>query len=83
MRPFLFACLLTSYYPLNNGFLFSDENSGGTKDWVYKTLGTTYTFALELRDQGRYGFLLPTNQIMPTGMETFAAIKAMAAAIKI
>lgn len=59
------------------------ENSGGTKDWVYKTLGTTYTFALELRDQGRYGFLLPTNQIMPTGMETFAAIKAMAAAIKI
>jgi len=58
-------------------------NSGGTKDWVYKTLGTTYTFALELRDKGTYGFLLPADQIMPTGMETFAAIKAMAAALNI
>jgi len=59
------------------------KNSGGTKDWVYKTLGTKYTFALELRDKGRYGFLLPANQIRPTGMETFAGIKAMAAELKI
>jgi len=46
-------------------------------------LGTKYTFALELRDKGRYGFLLPANQIRPTGMETFAGIKAMAAELKI
>lgn len=53
-------------------------NSGSTKDWAYGVLGVKYAFALELRDTGRYGFALPANQIMPTGMETFAAIKAMA-----
>lgn len=58
-------------------------NSGSTKDWAYGVLGVRYSFALELRDTGRYGFLLPANQIMPTGTETFAAIKAMAAAIKL
>lgn len=63
--------------------MFSDANSGSTKDWAYKVLGVRYAFALELRDQGRYGFALPANQIMPTGMETFAAIKAMAAALQI
>ena len=62
--------------------LFSiDVNSGGTKDWTYGVLGLTYSYALELRDTGRYGFLLPANQIIPTGQETFAAIKAMAKAM--
>ena len=42
-----------------------------------------YAFALELRDTGRYGFLLPANQIIPTGIETFAAVKAMGLAIEI
>ena len=65
-------------------FLFAlDANSGSTKDWAYGVLGVKYAFALELRDKGRYGFLLPANQIMPTGMETFAAIKAMAEELKL
>ncbi|KAJ7377900.1 corticosteroid- binding protein [Desmophyllum pertusum] len=59
------------------------ENSGATKDWAYGVLGVRYAFALELRDQGRYGFMLPANQITPTGIETFAAIKAMGAALRI
>lgn len=63
--------------------IFSDANSGSTKDWAYGVLGVRYAFALELRDRGRYGFALPANQIMPTGMETFAAIKAMAKALKL
>lgn len=54
------------------------ENSGSTKDWAYGVLGVKYAFALELRDTGRYGFILPANQIIPTGLETFAAIKEMA-----
>lgn len=58
-------------------------NSGSTKDWAYGFLGVKYAFALELRDQGRYGFALPANQIMPTGFETFAAIKKMAAALQL
>ncbi|CAB3980440.1 carboxypeptidase B-like [Paramuricea clavata] len=56
--------------------------SGATDDWAYGFLGLKYSYGLELRDKGRYGFLLPANQIIPTGVETFAAMKAMAQAMK-
>ena len=58
--------------------MFSDQNSGGSKDYTYGELGIKYSFALELRDRGRYGFMLPANQIVPTGIETFEGIKVMA-----
>lgn len=43
--------------------------AGGSIDWTYDTLGVTYSFALELRDKGKYGFVLPANQIIPCGEE--------------
>ena len=33
---------------------------------------------MELRDLGKHGFLLPADQIIPTGQETYAAIVALA-----
>lgn len=63
--------------------VFVDQNSGGSKDYTYGKLGIKYSFALELRDRGRYGFLLPANQIVPTAMETFEGIKAMAKEMKL
>ncbi len=33
---------------------------------------------VELRDQGEYGFLLPPEQIIPSGLETLEAVKALA-----
>ena len=33
---------------------------------------------MELRDTGMYGFLLPPNQIIPTGMEAWAFHRAVA-----
>jgi len=35
-------------------------------------------YTIELRDSGRYGFLLPKNQIEPTGEETWVGVKALA-----
>lgn len=60
-----------------------DPTSGASDDWAYGVLKVRYSFGLELRDKGRHGFILPANQIIPTGVETFAAFKAMAAAIKL
>jgi len=57
--------------------------TGGTSDWATAALGVTYSYALELRDKGRYGFMLPANQIIPTGIETLAAIKTMVAEMRI
>ncbi|XP_060783062.1 carboxypeptidase A4 [Neoarius graeffei] len=50
------------------------QASGGSIDWSYNS-GVKYSFAFELRDTGRYGFLLPANQIIPTATETWLALK--------
>jgi hypothetical protein len=36
-----------------------------------------YSYAVELRDTGEYGFLLPADQIIPSGKETLEAMKAL------
>jgi hypothetical protein len=35
-----------------------------------------------LRDTGEFGFLLPTNQIIPSGIETTKAFIALSNAVK-
>ncbi|XP_017330349.1 carboxypeptidase A1 [Ictalurus punctatus] len=50
------------------------QASGGSIDWSYNN-GVKYSFAFELRDTGRYGFLLPANQIIPTATETWLGLK--------
>jgi len=54
---------------------------GSSVDWAYENSGIKYSFALELRDKGRRGFLLPASQIQPTIVETWAGLIAMARAI--
>ncbi|KAL5021895.1 hypothetical protein ScPMuIL_001050 [Solemya velum] len=52
--------------------------SGSSVDWTYGVLGIKYSYAVELRDKGEFGFLLPADQIIPTGQETFKALVALA-----
>ncbi|XP_063164513.1 carboxypeptidase A1-like [Candoia aspera] len=49
------------------------QASGGTVDWTYNQ-GIKYSYTFELRDTGRYGFMLPANQIIPTAEETWLAL---------
>jgi len=56
--------------------LFTDQASGGTIDWTYDQ-GIKYSYTFELRDTGRYGFILPANQIVPTAEETWLALMAI------
>lgn len=51
----------------------ADLADGTTIDWTYDH-GVKYSFTLELRDTGYYGFLLPSTQIIPTATETWAAL---------
>ncbi|XP_029289503.1 carboxypeptidase A5 [Cottoperca gobio] len=52
------------------------QASGGTIDWTYEQ-GIKYSYTFELRDTGRYGFILPANQIVPTATETWLALMAI------
>nr|XP_003229181.2 PREDICTED: carboxypeptidase A1 [Anolis carolinensis] len=49
------------------------QASGGTIDWTYEQ-GIKYSYTFELRDTGRYGFLLPASQIIPTAEETWLGL---------
>lgn len=63
-----------NYYYL---IYFKDVASGNSVDWAYDAAKIIYSYAVELRDQGQYGFLLPPEQIIPSGLETFAGLKAL------
>ncbi|KAI4499911.1 hypothetical protein M0802_005167 [Mischocyttarus mexicanus] len=51
--------------------------TGSSVDWVKGTLRKQISYTYELRDRGRYGFLLPANQITPTGEETLDSLVAL------
>lgn len=57
--------------------IIKDVATGGSVDWTYDTAKILYSYAIELRDQGQYGFLLPPEQIIPSGIETFEGLKAL------
>lgn len=45
--------------------------SGGSLDWALGEAGIPYSYGMELRDTGSNGFILPPDQIIPTGEETW------------
>lgn len=51
--------------------------SGSSIDYAYGKMGIPYSFAVELRDTGRYGFLLPKEYIDVSGREVIASVTAM------
>ncbi|KAJ3053216.1 corticosteroid- binding protein [Rhizophlyctis rosea] len=53
------------------------QASGSSVDWAYAEANVTYSYGVELRDRGKYGFILPADQIIPSGEETFAALVAL------
>ncbi|XP_004680202.1 PREDICTED: carboxypeptidase B2 isoform X1 [Condylura cristata] len=50
---------------------------GGGDDWIYD-LGIKYSFTIELRDKGKYGFLLPESFIKPSCTEALTAVSKIA-----
>ncbi|KAK3934265.1 zinc carboxypeptidase [Diplogelasinospora grovesii] len=51
------------------------QATGSSVDYVNDVVGADYTFTSELRDTGNYGFVLPANQILPSGEEAYAGIR--------
>ncbi|EZA56244.1 hypothetical protein DMN91_009519 [Ooceraea biroi] len=56
--------------------------TGSTVDYIKGIHKKPIAYTYELRDQGRYGFLLPADQIIPTGEETMDSLLAMFKEIK-
>ena len=59
-----------------------DAAAGGSDDWAKAVGGIKYSYTVELRDDGYLGFQVPARDIEPSGEEMWAALVAMARAIK-
>ncbi|PIK36597.1 putative carboxypeptidase B [Apostichopus japonicus] len=54
------------------------EASGASNDYGFaSTPAATYTYVVELRDTGEYGFVLPADQIVPSGEESYDGVIAL------
>jgi len=54
--------------------------TGTSTDWAYIQASIPFSYCIESRDKGQFGFLLPPAQILQTGVETYAGVKELARA---
>merc|ERR1711998_205632 len=65
---FDYGAISTTIYPA----------SGSSADYTYGKSNMLFSYGVELRDTGKHGFTLPADQIIPSGEETFEAVKTLA-----
>jgi len=65
----------TVFDPINSADLY--PAAGASDDWYKGSLGTRFAFTTELRDTGVHGFVLPANQIIPSGEEMWAGFEVV------
>ncbi|XP_012340528.1 carboxypeptidase B-like isoform X2 [Apis florea] len=71
-----------SAYTVGNSATTLYAASGGSDDWAKAILKMKYTYTIELRDTGKYGFVLPARYIVPTAKEALAAVMVVTEACK-
>ncbi|XP_037037661.1 zinc carboxypeptidase-like [Bradysia coprophila] len=52
-------------------------NSGSSRDYLKGAHDIDVSYTIEFRDTGRYGFVLPPDQILPNSLEMFDGVKAI------
>jgi len=71
----LFKVHGTVFDPINSAELY--PAAGASDDWYKGVLGSRFSYTTELRDTGRHGFILPADQIIPSGEEMWAGFEVV------
>lgn len=69
-------------YTVGNSAITLYPAAGGSDDWAKALLKIKYAYTIELRDTGKYGFILPARFITPTAKEALAAVQVITEIIK-
>ncbi|XP_043685175.1 carboxypeptidase B-like [Vespula pensylvanica] len=77
------ADVAASSYTVGNSATTLYEAAGGSDDWAKAILKIKYSYTIELRDTGFYGFVLPARFIVPTAKEALAAVQVITEACKL
>ncbi|XP_044756782.1 zinc carboxypeptidase-like [Coccinella septempunctata] len=64
-------------YTVGNLYNVKGHSGGFSVDWVKDMFRLPLVYVFYLRDNGKYGYTLPPDQIIPTGLETLDGIVAM------
>jgi len=57
-------------------------NSGGSfRDWAFSRADVPFSYTLQLRDSGTYGFILPVSQALKTRIESYKGILSLLTSI--
>ena len=72
IEEFVFWCHVHLKY-LCTIYIFVDPAAGASDDWYKGVLKARFAYTIELRDTGRHGFVLPADQIKPSGEELWEA----------
>lgn len=54
---------------------------GASDDWAKGVAKIKYSYTVELRDTGKYGFILPPSEILSTGKEAYIAVSTLVSEI--
>ncbi|XP_064089313.1 carboxypeptidase B-like isoform X2 [Macrobrachium nipponense] len=65
-------------YSVGNSAVVYYPAAGASDDWAAYAMNITYSYTIELRDKGVYGFTLPASQILPTVRDAWEAVKILA-----
>ncbi|XP_037932357.1 carboxypeptidase B-like [Teleopsis dalmanni] len=76
-----FRKLNQAEYRIGSGYRLKLSHAGNSADWVQHRLNPKFVYNVYLKDQGRYGYLMPPHYIVESGEEVYEFMKTIAAAL--
>lgn len=68
-----------AYYTVGPAAATLYPAAGGSDDWAKGDLKTKYSYTMELRDTGYYGFVLPASEIIKAAKDAYIFTDVVAA----
>ncbi|XP_036343954.1 carboxypeptidase B [Rhagoletis pomonella] len=76
-----FRKLNEAEYRIGTSYRLKLARAGNSADWVQQRINPQYVYNVFLKDQGRYGYLMPPHYIVESGEEAYEFMKTVAAAL--